>query len=130
MQFELIIRIIRKFITFIQKGGEIMEILDKIILCLKQNHKTQKDLTAFLGIATSSMSDWKNGRNSSYLKYISQIAEYLNVSTDYLLGNEQKEKSLSEEDKLIADINNILSSKSKNELLYYKDLISRLAKDE
>ena len=107
-----------------------MDTIVKISSLLKQQHKKQKDLTDFLEIHCNNFTEWKAGRNTSYLKYISQIAEYLNVSTDYLLGNEQKEKSLSEEDKLIADINCMLSSKSKDELLYYKDLISRLAKDK
>lgn len=67
-----------------------MDILIKILDKLNEQNKSQKDLTDFLGIHSNNFTNWKNGRNTSYLKYISQIAEYLNVSTDYLLGSEYK----------------------------------------
>jgi len=60
---------------------------------MKQKNKTQKSLTDFLGINKVVFSDWKANKNTSYLKHISKIAEYLNVSTDYLLGNGQKENN-------------------------------------
>ena len=70
-----------------------MEVMNKIIAELKVKSKTQKQLTDFLKIGKSQFSMWKFGKSTSYLKYISQIAEFLNVSTDYLLGNETKEKA-------------------------------------
>ena len=65
-----------------------METLHKIEALLKESKKSQKDLTDFLGIKKSSFSSWKAGRNTSYIKYLPQIAEFLNVSTDCLLGKE------------------------------------------
>lgn len=46
--------------------------------------KMQKDL----GIYASAFSEWRSGRSKSYSKYISQIADYLGVSADYLLGTD------------------------------------------
>ena len=102
---------------------------DNLYKVCKQKNTTPNGMAKIIGISSGSVTSWKKGTvpKSDTLQ---KIAEYLNVSTDYLLGNEQKEKSLSEKDKLIADINCMLSSKSKDELLYYKDLISRLAKDD
>lgn len=70
-----------------------MDTLNKIIQLLKQKNKSQKNLTDFLGLHSNNFTNWKSGNNTSYLKYISQIAEYLEVSTDYLLGTDNK-KSL------------------------------------
>ncbi len=78
-----------------------MCILNKISDLLKQQHKTQKDLTDYLGLTKNSYSNWKNGNNNSYIKYLPSIAEFLNVSVDFLIG---KEKSpLSEESGLSGD---------------------------
>ena len=71
-----------------------MCILDKIDELLKENNKTQKDLCNFLGIKQQAYTNWKGGFSSSYKKYLPEIAEYLNVSIDYLLGKTNiKEKA-------------------------------------
>lgn len=71
-----------------------MDILYRILEQMKIKGITQKQLTDSLGISKANFSEWKGGRSESYKKYISQIAEILNVSTDYLLGTE---KSLDEQ---------------------------------
>lgn len=63
-----------------------MEVLDKIILLLRQNSHTQKELTDYLGLEKSTFSSWKSGKSQSYNKYIPQIAEFLETTPDYLLG--------------------------------------------
>lgn len=100
-----------------------MDTLAKINNILKQKGKKQSDLTAYIGIHKNNFTDWKAGRSNSYLKYISQIAEYLEVSTDYLLGNEQKEKSLSPIDDKLLDIFNSLSKEGKVKLLEHARLL-------
>lgn len=65
----------------------VLSTLDRITNLLKKQNKKQKELTDYLGITKNAFTDWKNGRIKSYNKYIPQIAEFLNVSTDYLLGN-------------------------------------------
>lgn len=73
-----------------------MNTFNKIMLSLKEKGKTQKQLTDYLSVSQGIFSQWKKGTNTSYLKYISQIAEYLEVSTDYLLRNELKKIPLSQ----------------------------------
>ena len=63
-----------------------MSTLDKIQELLKKRNKKQKDLTDYLGITKNAFTDWKSGRINSYMKYLPQIAEFLNCSVDYLLG--------------------------------------------
>lgn len=63
-----------------------MSTIDKISTLLKENKKTQKDLMDYLGLEKSTFSAWKANKNTSYKQYISDIAEYFCVSTDYLLG--------------------------------------------
>ena len=63
-----------------------MSTLDKIQALLKQQGKKQKDLTDYLGITKNAFTDWKSGRVKSYQKHIPKIAEFFNVSADYLLG--------------------------------------------
>lgn len=62
-----------------------MSTIDRIINLLESKGKTQKELTDFLGIEKSVFTTWKNGKSQSYNKYLSKIAGFLNVSTDYLL---------------------------------------------
>ena len=67
-----------------------MSILDSIIEELKKQKKKQKDLTDYLGLSKNSFTEWKAERSKSYQKYLPQIAEFLNVSVDYLLSGENK----------------------------------------
>lgn len=45
------------------------------------------------GIATSTLSDWKSGRSTPKQDKLQKIADYFNVSLDYLAGNKEKEIS-------------------------------------
>jgi len=100
-----------------------LDTLNKIIEKLKQCGKTQKNLTDFLGLEKGIFSAWKAGRSNSYLKYISQISEFLEVSTDYLLGNEQKEKSPLSKESELAEILSLLNDKGAAKVLEYAKLL-------
>lgn len=65
-----------------------MDVLTRILMLLNENHIQQKDLSDYLGLSKNTMTGWKNGNNTSYMKYLPQIAEFFNVSVDYLLGKE------------------------------------------
>ena len=55
---------------------------------LKVQNKKQVDLATHLGVQKSTLSEWLNDNNEPPMKTIVEIALYLNVSTDYLLGIE------------------------------------------
>lgn len=58
----------------------------KILSCMKMRNITDKQLTKDIGINKSAVTDWKTGKTKSYKKHIDKIADYLGVSSDYLLG--------------------------------------------
>lgn len=66
-----------------------MDTLNKIVELLKENKRTQQELMVYLGLEKSTFSSWKSGKSKSYTKYIDKIAEFFNVSTDYLLKGEE-----------------------------------------
>lgn len=65
-----------------------MDVLTKILMLLDKNHMQQKELSNYLGLSKNTMTGWKNGNNNSYMKHLPRIAEFFNVSVDYLLGKE------------------------------------------
>ena len=63
--------------------------LDKIVSLLSTQKKTQKELTDYLELKKGVFTQWKAGGSTSYLKHITKISEFLDVSADYLLGTEK-----------------------------------------
>ncbi len=76
------------------------ETLNKILSLIKEKRISKGTFLKDLGFNKSAISDWIAGKSKSYLKQISDIAAYFGVSTDYLLGNEQKNKPAAESDEL------------------------------
>lgn len=73
-----------------------MTISQRIFQLLKSKGKMQKELAAYTGISTAAISDWKtHGTNPSSDKIVA-IAEFLDVSPEYLLTGKESEKNLSE----------------------------------
>lgn len=71
---------------------------------LLDNLRTEKrliELARFLGFKTQSkISDWLSGRITSYNKYLPQIAEFFNVSMDYITDKTDMENPQDYKDKL------------------------------
>ena len=106
-----------------KKGVLILNTFDKIDMLLKQQKKKQIQLTNYLGLNKNAYSDWKIGRTSSYTKHLSQIAEFFDVSVDYLLGKEKKPsapegtESMGENEKRLFAIWETIPEEQKPELL-------------
>jgi transcriptional regulator with XRE-family HTH domain len=66
--------------------------IERISNELKTQNKKQQDLTEFLGIGHSTFANWKAGLNKSYLKYLHAIADFLDVSVEYLKGETDEKK--------------------------------------
>ena len=56
----------------------------KIMELLKIQGKTEKDLTDHVGLANTTFTKWKYKGVKSYRKHLDKIAEYLEVTPDYL----------------------------------------------
>lgn len=55
-----------------------------------QANKTQQQVADFLGITRAAYSHFENGRNEPDQETIVKLADYFDVSTDYLLGRKEK----------------------------------------
>ena len=70
----------------------------------KDKNIFQKELAYDLGVTSQTISFWEVGRCYPDFEMLVKIANYFNVSTDYLLGNEKKVKEnleLNEEKEVI-----------------------------
>ena len=94
-------------------------VLNNIISLLKEQNKKQIDLTKFLGLSKNIFSEWKSKRSTSYMKHLPQIAEFFNVSVDYLLG---KETSVTENDFTYALYNELTHDLSEEQIQQLKQL--------
>ena len=64
-------------------------VLGRIMDALRQRKKTNKDLENYLHLANGTFGSWKFKGIKSYLTHIREIAEFLNVSTNYLLHDNE-----------------------------------------
>lgn len=108
-----------------------MYTLNRIKQLLKEQNKKQKDLTDYLGLSKNTFTNWNLGLSSSYKQRIDKIAEFLGVSTDYLLGKTDTKKvappvQTDEERQLVKEILDVardLPDDALAKLLDYVDLL-------
>lgn len=94
-----------------------MSILDRI--CMLLGDGKQQELTDYLGLKKTAFSDWKGGKSSSYRKYLIEIAEFFNVSLDFLVfGKEQPSiENFTEDEKELLNYYKELDEISKSSVL-------------
>lgn len=66
-------------------------IIQRILDLLNEKSLKMVDLCRFLGINTSTMTNWKNRGTDPPARYIPPICEFLGVSIEYLLTGEEPE---------------------------------------
>lgn len=71
-----------------------MDILDRISTLL--GDREQRELTNFLGLKSVAFSEWKSGKSKSYRKYLIEIADFFNVSLDYLVYGKEPQATTNE----------------------------------
>ena len=105
-----------------------MSIIDKISYLLKENNYNQSDLLDYIGIQRrATFTEWKNGTSASYKKYINKIAEFFNVSTDYLLND--KNSTIPKKSTIPTEYQSLISSYqelSKDNQQLLKDIITSM----
>lgn len=69
-----------------------MTIMDRILSILENNNQKMVDLTRFLGLSTSTTSNWKTKNRNPPAEYIAPICEFLGVSPLFLLTGSENEK--------------------------------------
>ncbi len=70
-----------------------MTISQRIFEELEKQGKKQKELADYIGLSTSAISDWKKKGTNPAAEKISVIADFLGVSTDYLLTGKERDKT-------------------------------------
>jgi len=65
-----------------------LDTVDRIFELVDEQFREQKDFAATIGLIPQRVSAWRRRTSSSYNKYISQIAEALGTTTEYLLTGE------------------------------------------
>lgn len=68
-------------------------LLERIVECIGSKHGAKKELAEYLGIHPNVITNWLNGRNKSYRRYVNEISSFYGVSSDYLLGKTDKMES-------------------------------------
>lgn len=106
-----------------------MDILDRISMLL--GSREQRELTNFLGLKSVAFSEWKSGKSKSYRKYLIEIADFFNVSLDYLVYGKEKSSSkdnLSDDEQELLEYFNKLSDKSKGIVLGRAEQLAEMEK--
>lgn len=70
-----------------------MEFSERLKELRKQAHLTQVELAGKLGVVQSSYADWERGKKKPTQENLVKIAQILNVSVDYLVGNSDEENT-------------------------------------
>ena len=69
----------------------------RFVELLQEHDISAGRVAAATGISRTTLTDWKNGRSVPKLDKMTKIAEYFNVSLDYLLGAKTKKDPLAGE---------------------------------
>ena len=115
-----------KIITFVnstQKGVCVLDILDNILLLLEKKGIQQKKLSDYLGLSKNTITGWKNGNNTSYMKHLPKIAEFFDVSVDYLIGKESSANESNFTYALYNELAHDLSDEQINQLKQFADFL-------
>lgn len=101
-----------------------MTVGEKIVELRQKNNVYQKDLAKFLGVGVSCLSLWEKGQRQISVEQLKKVAEFFNVSIDYLTGLSPIEKEeLTEEERELIEIIKELNEEQTQELSNYLDFI-------
>lgn len=102
-----------------------MTVGERIADLRKHRGLSQYQLAKLLNIATSTLGMYETGKRKPNVEMLEQIAEFFNVSTDYLLGRDPREDDLKTAD--LADDDTIFTFEGKpipeQDLEYMKRLL-------
>lgn len=108
---------------------EIFERIDQLMTAQK---KKNKDINDYLGLKQSTYDNWRRGKSTSFMKYLERIAEFLNVTPNYLVcGSDTVEtivdKRKQMEEKLIEMIRSVSDKEAETLMNLVKVYVSSLS---
>lgn len=77
-----------------------MESRDIILKLISEQFPSDKAFEDVAGLKPKTVDSWKRNNSKGYLKILPKLSEVFGVTTDYLLGNEQKNKPVTRSDEL------------------------------
>ncbi len=102
-----------------------MDTVEKILNLLKESGMKDKELIEKLESKNKDLVlRWRNGTAKTYLKYIPQLAEIFNVSTDYLFGVNTTNKFPEDIEQLIS-LYNKLKKEDKEQAIRYLRMLEQ-----
>ena len=69
-----------------------LDVVDRIFELVDEKFNEQKAFAAVIGVDPNLPSRWRNHKSQSYQKYLPQIADALDTTTEYLLTGEGPKK--------------------------------------
>ncbi len=83
-----------------------MTVIERILQLKEERNLTSRELERCAGLSPSTLSQWKKGKGKPSLESLIKIAEFFQVSADYLLclsddRQQRPQAPLTEEDKLL-----------------------------
>ncbi|WP_404387564.1 helix-turn-helix domain-containing protein [Ligilactobacillus animalis] len=93
-----------------------MMIGNKIRDLRKEKKLSQSELGKLIGVSQTTVTAWETGRAEPASTYIKKLADFFNVSADYLLG--RPEKKSSNEDQKSKDLKKFLEDNLDNGMTF------------
>lgn len=88
---------------------------DKIKELRKSKRINQMTLSKYLNVSKGAIGMWETNKREPDIQTIKQIANYFNVSLDYLLENEFKETNKKNQEKIKSESNYVITSEQNYE---------------
>lgn len=63
---------------------------ERVQLLMMSHHMTKAELAKAIGASTGNISDWTSGKTKPGIEKMIRIADYFNVSLDYLVGRDDR----------------------------------------
>lgn len=99
----------------------------------KQKRLSQTELGKYIGVSQTTVTAWEKGRAEPSSGYLSKLADYFNVTTDYLLGRPEKQNEAQTEQDLERALDNAHSFSGKplsdHDRKVAKDILRSLFQD-
>lgn len=77
-----------------------MDTLSRIFELADKKFPEQQAFAAAIGVSAKTVSVWRTGRGKSYTKYLTQIADALDISVEYLLTGKTQSSPPQKRDRL------------------------------
>lgn len=107
---------------FISKGGFMM-IYERLKQLRQSRNLTQAELATQLNVSQGTIGNWESGKRTPDIEMVVRLAQYFNISTDYLLGksdnmnfsnNIKGNKNIIQQGEIYCNNNHVISNENPN----------------